>query len=869
MNPGTGAIRTPDQRLRVFVSSTLKELAPERRSARVAIDRLHLAPVMFELGARPHPPRDLYRAYLDASDVFVGLYWERYGWVAPGEDVSGLEDEYRLARSLPKLIYIKETTERREPRLDDLLSRIRDDDTASFKYFADANELGKLLEDDLATLLAERFDLSRRAVGQAPSGQPDADGAAVPPRRALAAPLTQLIGRESEVEAVVRMVRDEGARLVTLTGPGGIGKSRLSIEAANRMLDDYPDGMFFVDLAPVRDPSLVTNAIAQALGVRDTGDEPLPQKLATALRGRRTLLVLDNFEQVVDGAPTLLSLLSGEPGLTIVVTSRTLLRVSAERSFVVGPLRTPLAGSAVGVSDALALSAVQLFVERVRAFRPDFELTERNVDAVAQICRALEGVPLAIELAAARARVLTPESILQRLDRQLPLLAGGLRDLPERQRTVRSTIEWSTELLGKDERELLTRLGVFAGGFSLDAAEYVREDAGDADTLDSLGSLIDNSLVQQQDRGERPFFTMLATVREYALEQLAATGLEEATRRRHAEYYVELGRSVSGVLTGPEQRMWVTRLGEEHDNLTEAVRFLLRHREWDTAARFAWSLYVYWWVGGHLGEVRGWMDELLAAREPVPGLTRAIALYFTCAITFWQDPDGRVIPGLTESAELFHSAEEPSGEALALISLGLALLSASEPNPGRAEEVLETSLEIFRHAGDRWGAGMALVTLGRVSLLQQKVHGALNRFDESLTEAQLQRDDLGVTIALHHLGWARLLLGNTVEAKAAFDESLTVSARLGHAEGVAYGLEGLVAISAAQGDVERAGRLFGAAQCLREQTGLFNAPTFSFHQQMVDRILATDKAPLFQEARAAGRHMTSEAAVEYAEGADA
>jgi predicted ATPase len=866
MNAIPGAIRTPDQRLRVFVSSTLKELAAERRSARIAIEGLHLAPVMFELGARPHPPRELYRAYLEQSDVFVGLYWERYGWVAPGESVSGLEDEYRLAPALPKLIYIKEPSGSREPRLGDLLNRIRDDDTASFKYFSDADELGGLLQADLATLLAERFDQSRISrVEVAPAKETTSEDTPTQ----LPSPLTELIGREREVQAIAGMLQRRSVRLVTLTGPGGIGKSRLSIAVASRVAPDYTGGVVFVDLAPVRDPALVPNAIAQALGVRDTGDGPLEHKLAMALKDRHMLVVLDNFEQVVGAAPTLLVLLGAAPGLSFLVTSRTLLRVSGERSFEVGPLPLPDLARPLSPADALALPSVELFVERVRAVKPDFELTVDNVDAVARICLALEGVPLAIELAAARARVLTPASILERLGRQLSLLVGGLRDLPERQQAVRNTIEWSTQLLGDNEKLLLAKLGVFAGGFSIEAVDYVWNDSGDADddtdTLGLLGTLVENSLVRQQDRGTRPYFTMLATVREYAQEQLTANGTLEATSDRHARYYIKLGSDIETELKGPAQLELVTRLTDERDNLRAAVRFLLNRQEWDTAARFAWSLYIYWWVGGHEGEVRGWMEEVLAASSPVDKRTRAIALYFTRAITFWQDPEDRVVPGLSESADLFREAGDPSGEALALISLALALLAASTPDPAKAEEALETSLERFRSAGDSWGEQMALVTLGRVSLLQQKVHGALNRFEESLSKTRRRHDELGRTIALHHLGWAHLLLGEVDKAKEAFDDSLLASARLGHQEGVAYGLEGLVAIAATNGDVERAGRLFGAAQCLREQTGLYNAPTFSFHQGMVDQILATDAAAQFEEARREGRQLSQGAAVTYAE----
>jgi predicted ATPase len=719
MDRTPGSIRTPDQRLRIFVSSTLKELADERRAARSSVERLHLAPVMFELGARPHPPRDLYRAYLEQSDVFIGLYWERYGWVAPGETVSGLEDEYILAPAMPKLIYIKETAGAREPRLVELLDRIRTDDTASFKYFSTAKELAGLIADDLATLLAERFDQSRRhPAGAAPAAAAEAPVAPV----ALPAPLTELIGRDADIEAVQRMIVRDSGRLVTLTGPGGIGKSRLAIAVAARVAADFPDGVAFADLSSVHDPALAPGALAAGLGVRDSGEVPLIEKLETALRGRRLLLVVDNVEQVVESAPSLLRLLAVAPGVSLLLTSRTLLRVSAERSYEVVPLALPDLGRRAELASLALVPSVALFVERVHAVKPDFELTEENMDAVARICVALDGVPLALELAAARIRSISPAAMLERLDRSLPLLVGGARDLPARQQTLRSTIEWSTGLLGDGERALLATLGVFEGGFFLDAAEAVAAGDDGEDVLAGLAVLVDNSLLRERDVGEASYFSMLATVREYALEQLGAQGRLDAVRRRHAEYYIDLGRRIELELEDDRLREWTARLGRDSDNLRAAVRHLLDTRRWSEVSDFAWALFVYWWVGGLLGEVRAWMEEMLATadNDDVAGLddrARAIGLYFTRANIFWQDPDSVVIPGLTESVELFRAVREPAGEALALVSLALALLASETPDPVTAEEHLETALALFRGSDDPWGEALALVTLGRVSLL--------------------------------------------------------------------------------------------------------------------------------------------------------
>ncbi|MBW8871890.1 MAG: DUF4062 domain-containing protein [Leifsonia sp.] len=843
-------IRTPDQRLRIFVSSTLQELAAERRAARTAIERLHLAPVMFELGARPHPPRELYRAYLEQSDVFLGLYWERYGWVAPDEEVSGLEDEYNLCPpELPRLLYVKSPADKREPKLATLLARIRDDDRAAYKYFESPKELAQLIENDLATLLAERFDQSRALITADVAS--DADRVVEPVR--LPVPLTGLVGRDADIAAIVDRL-EHGTRFVTLAGPGGIGKSRLAIAAARAAAQDFDDGAVFVDLSAVHDPRRVPNRIAQALGVRDTGDAPILDNLVTALRDRRILLVLDNFEQVLDAAPLLTGLLAAVPGLSMLVTSRALLRVSAEQSYEVGPLAED--------------SSVSLFVERAHAVKPDFEITPENADAVARVCTALDGVPLAIELAAARVRVLSPAELLDRLDRRLSVLVGGSRDLPERQQTIRRTIEWSTQLLAPEQQRLLARLGTFEGGFTLDAAEFVgasgegEGDGGDpADVISDLAVLVDSSLVSQHDSDDRPRFAMQAIVREYAREQLQSGGELDRARDAHARYFIDLGARARLPLKGGGQREWMQRLGDERDNLRAAERYLLDARDWDRAAELAFNLFLYFWVIGLLGEVRTWMDEPLESGDTLQDRTRAIALYFTRTIRFWKDPDGRVAADLSEAADLFRACGDRSGEAMAQISLSLALMAGEKPDTVRAAEVMERSLRLFQDTGDVWGESMALVLLGRVALLEQKVHTAFERFDESLALTQRSGDAVGGRIAAYHLGWAHLLLGAPEEARTDFALSVTLSTSLGHIEGIAYGLEGLAAVAALAGDVDRAGRLAGAAHALRERSGTHNGPTFTFHQRYLDRLAAVTPAGRLAAAVAEGRELTVEQAV--------
>jgi hypothetical protein len=369
----TGLIRTPDQRVRVFVSSALQELAAERRAVRDAITRLRLVPVMFELGARPHPPRNVYRAYLAQSQVFVGIYWQNYGWVAPGERMSGLEDEYVLSAGMPRLIYVRSPAPDREPRLAEMLNRIKDSGDVSYQRFSDPEELQSLVQNDLAVLLSERFEMAHAGAGQAQEAS------------ALPAPATLLVGREREAEAASELVLREGVRLVTLTGPGGVGKSRLTLEVARRLESSFADGVRFVDLAPVRRADLVVAAIAAGLGLRTSGG-PLIADVKTYLRPRRLVLLLDNFEQVTVAAPLVAELLAAAAGLVMLVTSRTVLRLSGEHEFPVEPLPTPPVGTAGGLqfADLRQYPAVRLFEERAHAAAPGFELTSGNAGAVAE-----------------------------------------------------------------------------------------------------------------------------------------------------------------------------------------------------------------------------------------------------------------------------------------------------------------------------------------------------------------------------------------------------------------------------------------------------------------------------------------------------
>lgn len=853
MASGPAVIRTPDQRLRVFVSSTLKELERERRAVRAAIEAMQLAPVMFELGARPHPPRELYRSYLAQSDVFVGIYGERYGWVAPDETVSGLEDEYALSGALPHLMYIKQPAPDREPRLEELLDRIRADDHSSYKYYSDAEELAELVQADLATLLAERFDASRSA---------STSGRAVGPVADIPAPYSAIVGRETELREVQDLLARPDVRIVTLVGPGGIGKSRLAIEVAGAVAVSGREVAFAL-LEAVTAPERVIVPIARALGVRDAvGEGTLEDRVIQALSGRDVLLIVDNMEHVLAAAELLVRLITQAPRLQLLVTSRSPLRVRAERVYELGPLDLP-----PGDGPAAAASAVALFEVRAAAVRPGFSVTPENAATVIAICRALEGVPLAIELAAARVRSLSVGQILDRLDSALTLLVGGARDLPERQRALRNTIQWSVELLDDEPRAALQALAAFSGGFTLASAEAVLEATGTSDPLGALEALVDASLVGSSERGGTSVFRLLSLVRAFAAESTPPERAEAATRAWIA-HYCALARDAATGLRGHGQLEWLQRLDLETENLAGVARTLLERRELDEAADFVWSLYLYLWIGGYLGIVQSWMAELLAIaegdRRELSDRADAIAEYYVNAVRFWQDPSFDTAPGLVRSRDRFRRAGDRFGAALAQVSLGLALLTpTSGPDYPRALSELEQSLEGFRAVDDAWGQAMALVMLGRFAMIQGDMPRARARFEESLALASAQGERLGIVIARSHLGWTRLLSGDAEGARGDFADALDMSLAIHHDEGIAYGIEAFVGIKAGEGSARAAGLLLGAAQTVRRRKGMLNPGAFEFYMIAVRGLREAGLGDEFDRAVAEGADLTIAEALEY------
>ena len=849
---GTDEIHTPDQRVRVFVSSTMEELAAERQAVRDAVTRLRLVPVMFELGARTHPAREVYRAYLAQSQIFVGIYWQSYGWVAPGEQVSGLEDEYLLAAGMPRLIYVKSPGSEREPRLAEMLARIEDEGGVSYHRFADALELQGQVENDLAVLLSERFALTRPH---------DRGAAEVPPASTLPVSLTPLVDRDREAAAAEGLVREEGVRLVTLTGPGGVGKSRLAVEIAGELAREFADGVRFVDLAAVPVAELVATEIAAGFGLHTSGSR-LIGDLQAYLRERRLLLVLDNFEHVMGAAGLVSGLLAAAPGLVILVTSRTVLRLSGEHEFPVPTLPVPENGTSEDADDLQQYASVRLFTERAHT-AAGFELTDANAATVAEICRRLDGLALALELAAARVRLLPPQALLARLDDRMGLLTAGPRDLPERQRTLRNTLAWSFELLSPAEQVLFARLGVFPGTFDLSAVEAIADDDAAADpgpaeqVIDSLSSLVDASLVQPQTSSGEPRFRLLETVREYALERLRDAADWREAHDRHAAYFAALAEPRETEHKDPGQLAWLDRLETEHDNLGATMSWLVNHDELERAISLGWDTWRYWWLKGHAGELRRVMEKLVAESRRLPPHQRALAL---SGAGFELRADGE----LARARQLFEQSlplYEQAGDTLgaALVAAGLGRVLSLQHEDAEAGYLLEQALAPLRRAGAeglsppervRHLLDVALLSnfLGQVRLSQGDQDGAAQLFTDGLCAARSAQDRFSILISLYDLALSSQTQGDLSGAVQHLKEGLSLSAETEDGSSAAYYLEALAEVARLQDDPQRAVRLLAAAGALLRAEGSGWLHAYVPRASPDDGVVATLRSSMGDEA---------------------
>ena len=681
------------------------------------------------------------------------------------------------------------------------------------------------------------------------------------PGARLPTPLSGFVGREREIAAVSALLRQDGVRLVTLTGPGGVGKSRLALRVAQELEASFGDGVAFVSLAPIMDPNLVLPTVAQALGVRGAGDRPLADALAAALRDRRLLLVLDNFEQVVAAAPVVADLLGVCPRLTALVTSRAVLRVSGEHAVRVPPLALPDRVRLLPPEELARSEAVRLFAERARAADAGFAVDAGNAAAVAAVCARLDGLPLAIELAAARVTVLPPHAMLDRLQARLPLLTGGARDQPDRLRSMRDAIGWSHDLLPPEEQRLFRRLAVFAGGFALDGAAAVAGDAtepAEAAVLPSIASLVDKSLLQRTPGVDADVrYGMLETVREFALERLNESGEAGEVARRHAAWCLAFAERARRGVRGPRPGLWQDRLAAEFGNLRAALGWALERGEAALGLRLTGALAWYWIGGGHVAEGRRWQERLLAAGDDVPPLVRARGLCLAGQLAQCAGDHGAAVPLLEEALALARRLGEEEAVAEALGKLGLAAEDAGDLD--RAVALLDESLARFREVGDAHEIAWALAGLG-VTVRQR---GDLRRARALLEEAGAAFGGLdcaeGVAWVATGLGELAADEGDSGQAAAHFSEGLGLHGAHRDPWGAEFCLLGLGKLAGATGRPGAAARLLGAAEALREAGSFALTPD---HREPHDRCVAVARAALgeaaFAAAWAAGRALPQE-----------
>ncbi|HKY60999.1 MAG TPA: tetratricopeptide repeat protein [Gemmatimonadota bacterium] len=671
-------------------------------------------------------------------------------------------------------------------------------------------------------------------------------------------PPTAFIGRERELERLERLLMDPDVRLVTLTGLGGAGKTRLALRLARRIENRFGDGVARIGLGDVREPDHLLYAVARGLGLMEDHRRGPREALREFLAGRELLLVLDGFERVRGAGSEILGLLRGAPGLKVLATSNAPLKLSGEHEFPVPALSLP-EPNAGGVQFPLNSEAVALFADRARSVRPDFRLTAGNLPAVAEICVRLDGLPLAIELAAARVKILTPQAIAERLDERFAILTGGSADRPSRHRTLEAAIGWSYELLLERERALFRRLGAFAGGFGLELAEPIFETEGVSavDLIDGLATLVDHSLLQQLETAGEPTFRIPDTVHAYAAKLLAETGEEEDVRLRHARSLLAWVEAGQRWYCTPEQDAWFGRLGCEHDNVRLALRFALDRKDAALAVRLGAALWPFWWSCGYLAQGRSWIEEILAIRGRTPRAARAKALLGASWMAAAAADHEQAAERARESVALYRAAGDTRGHLRALETLGFVYLEAGRIEDAEsafrtclegsqaagddrrraialnalgqvairrgddraAEAFLKDGVDLARQRGLAVEIGQGLLFLGELALRAGELDRATHLFNEALAIYRGAGQKVNIAWALSSLGRVLVERGQVASARQAHAEALPLFQELGYLRGIARSVAGFAQIALAQGDARRAARLLGGIEFLLERSG--------------------------------------------------